>query len=229
MSAEGHAALWFTVVALGIYHGLNPAMGWPLAVASGMTARRGSAVFATLMPLGVGHLLAMAVAVLPFTLLSGLLQHGRAVRLGAGCLLLLFGAYRLVNRRHPRCLARIRPTQLTGWAFVMATAHGAGLMLVPVALGLCSTTARTAPSGALAHDALRMLPGVSDAATALLVALVHTLAVQVSGVAVAWLVYRWLGLQFVRRAWFNLDALWGAGLIVAGAVSGAMAIRLPVQ
>jgi hypothetical protein len=70
VSAEGHAALWFTVVAFGIYHGVNPAMGWPLAVANGLAARRGGAVFATLMPLGAGHLLAMAVAVLPFALLG---------------------------------------------------------------------------------------------------------------------------------------------------------------
>ena len=222
MSAEGHAALWFTVVAFGIYHGLNPAMGWPLAVANGLAARRGGAVFATLLPLGAGHLLAMAVAVLPFALLSEVLQHSRAIRIGAGALVLLFGLYKLAVRRHPRYLARIRPTQLAWWSFVMATAHGAGLMLVPVALGLCAT-AQTDPSGVSGHAALETLLR-SGLVTAIGVTLVHTLAMLVSGVAIAWVVYRWLGLQFLRRAWFNLDFLWGASLVAAGGVSSAMAL-----
>jgi hypothetical protein len=212
----GHAALWFLVVAFGVFHGLNPAMGWPLAVANGLSARRGSAVFATLVPLGAGHLLAMAVALLPFALLDDLLIHGQALRLGAGAMLLLFGAYKLAVRRHPRALARIRPTQLVGWSFLMASAHGAGLMLVPVTLGLCVS----APAG---HAALATMMR-SGLATALGVALVHTLAMLASGVAIAWLVYRYLGLQFLRRAWFNLDALWGASLVIAGGAGGAMAL-----
>ena len=222
MSAEGHAALWFTVVAFGIYHGLNPAMGWPLAVANGLAARRGGAVFATLLPLGAGHLLAMAVAVLPFALLSEVLQHSRAIRIGAGALVLLFGLYKLAVRRHPRYLARIRPAQLAWWSFLMATAHGAGLMLVPVALGLCAT-AQTDPIGVSGHAALETLLR-SGLVTAIGVTLVHTLAMLVSGVAIAWVVYRWLGLQFLRRAWFNLDFLWGASLVAAGGVSSAMAL-----
>ncbi|MEP7056603.1 MAG: hypothetical protein ABI809_02365, partial [Caldimonas sp.] len=152
----GDAALWLTVAGFGVYHGLNPAMGWPLAVANGLTERRGAAVFATLAPLGAGHLAAMAIAVLPFALLGEIVRHGRALRIGAGALVLLFGVYRLVDRRHPRLLARIRPTQLAWWSFVMATAHGAGLMLVPVALGLC-TAAAPAASGASAHAALGTL------------------------------------------------------------------------
>ena len=222
MIADGHAALWFTVIAFGIYHGLNPAMGWPLAVANGLSERRDAAVFATLAPLGAGHFLAMAVAVLPFALLSEFMKHGQAIRVGAGMLVLLFGIYRLVDRRHPRFLARIRPTQLVWWSFVMATAHGAGLMLVPVALGLCAAT----PTGASGHAALDTLLR-SGIATAIGVSVVHTLAMLASGVTIAWLVYRYLGLKFLRRAWLNLDLLWGASLVVAGGVSSAMALWWP--
>ena len=224
MTADGHAALWFTVIAFGVYHGLNPALGWPLAVANGLSERRDAAVFATLAPLGAGHFLAMAVAVLPFVLLSEVMRHGQAIRVGAGVMVLLFGIYRLVDRRHPRYLARIRPTQLAWWSFVMATAHGAGLMLVPVALGLCAT----APSGAGGHAALETLLQ-SGVAIAIGVTIVHTLAMLVSGVAIAWLVYRYLGLQFLRRAWLNLDLVWGASLVVAGGVSVALALWLPLH
>lgn len=223
MTAD-HAALWFTVIAFGVYHGLNPAMGWPLAVANGLSARRDAAVFATLVPLGAGHLLAMAVAVLPFALLSEYLQRGQAIRVGSGVVVLLFGVYKLVDRRHPRYLARIPPTQLAWWAFLMATAHGAGLMLVPVALGLCAT----APTDTTGHAALETLLR-SGLATAIAVTIVHTLAMLVSGVAIAWLVYRYLGLQFLRRAWLNLDSLWGASLVVAGGVSVGLALWSPLH
>ena len=219
MSADGQAALWLTVVAFGVYHGLNPAMGWPLAVANGLSARRDLAVFATLVPLGVGHLLAMAVAVLPFALLTELLNRGQAIRVGAGALVLLFGVYKLVDRRHPRLLARIPPTQLVWWSFAMATAHGAGLMLVPVALGLCAT----APGDPAGRAAFGALMG-SDIVTAIVVTIVHTGAMLVSGITIAWLVYRYLGLAFLRRAWLNLDLLWGASLVAAGGVTTAMAL-----
>lgn len=220
MIVDGRTALWFTVVALGVYHGLNPAMGWPLAVANGLSAKRDGAVFATLGPLGAGHLLAMVVAVLPFAVLSEYLQHSQAIRVGAGVLVLLFGVYKLADRRHPRYLVRIPPTQLAWWSFLMATAHGAGLMLVPVALGLCTA----GPSVATSHAGLGTLMQ-SGVATAIAVIAVHTLAMLVSGVAIAWLVYRYLGLQFLRRAWLNLDTLWGTSLVAAGGSSIALALR----
>ena len=222
MSADGIAALWVTVIALGVYHGLNPAMGWPLAVANGLSVRRDSAVFATLAPLGTGHLLAMAVTVLPFAVLAEYVQRGHAIRVAAGALVLLFGVYKLIDRRHPRYLARIAPTQLAWWSFVMATAHGAGLMLVPVALGLC-TAARGGPARAGALDALLR----SGTATAIGVTVVHTVAMLVSGVSIAWLVYRYLGLQFLRRIWVNVDVLWSASLVVAGSASIAIAVASP--
>ena len=210
------AGLWLGVVGFGLWHGLNPAMGWPLAVARGLEQRRDGAVFATLGPLAAGHFLVMAVVLVPFALLAWLAEWGRAVRVGAGLLVLAFGLWRLLQRRHPRFLARVRPTQLAWWSFLMATAHGAGLMLVPIALGLC---AAAAPAGDALAGAMRAGLGM-----ALLVSAVHTLAMLAAGGAAAWSVYRWLGLRVLSRAWLDLDLLWGATLVATGAVSLALAL-----
>ena len=205
---SSNAALWATIVALGLYHGLNPAMGWPLAVANGMAQRQPAAVFGTVLPLAGGHLAAMAVVLLPFAWLAWMMDFGRAIRLGAGALVLLFGLYKLARPRRPRVLARIPPTQLAWWSFLMATAHGAGLMLVPFMLGLCAN-----------DPAMR----AGDLGTALAVSVVHTAAMLLAGLAMAWLVYRYLGLQFLRRAWFNLDAVWAGSLVIAGIAGLVMA------
>jgi hypothetical protein len=214
--------LWLAVVGLGIYHGLNPAMGWPLAVANGLAARRARAVFATVLPLGAGHLLAMAVVLLPFALLARLVEWQSVLRAGAAALVLAFGLYRLIVRRHPRALARIAPTRLAWWSFLMATAHGAALMLLPIMLSLCRTDSGAAMAGE--HAALATLMA-SGGAIAVAVALLHTLAMVVSGLLMAWLVYRWVGLKFLRRSWLNLDALWAASLIVAGVAGLWMALE----
>lgn len=215
---ESHVALWLAVLALGAYHGLNPAMGWPLAVASGLQARRDRAVLATIMPLGIGHFAAMAIVLVPFALLDWLLAHGDAIRIASGLAVALFGVYKLIRRRHPRFIARVRPSRVALWSFLMASAHGAGLMLLPIALGLCGS----ATAGAAVGELMR-----SGAAIALVVAAVHTLAMIVCGVAIAWVVYRWLGLKFLERAWLNLDAVWGASLVAAGGagVIAALAAR----
>jgi hypothetical protein len=211
-------SLWAGVVAIGIYHGLNPAMGWPLAVANGLERRRARAVLAMWMPLGAGHLCAMALVLVPFAMLTWMMAWGRELRLGAGALVLLFGLWRLVRRRHPRWLARVRPTQVAWWSFLMATAHGAALMLVPFLLGLCGpgtgAGAAGAP-GALDHEATMRALGTSLAA-AIGVALVHTTAMIASGLGIAWAVFRSLGLQVLRRAWLDLDVVWALGLIVSG-------------
>jgi hypothetical protein len=213
------SALWLAVVALGIYHGLNPAMGWPLAVANGMTDRRARSVFATLLPLGAGHFLAIAVALAPFSWLSWYVEWSRAVRIGAGIAVLLFGAFKLIRRRHPRLLARIPPTRLVWWSFLMATAHGAGLMLVPFMLSLCATPAH----GTMATSVAAFLAR-ANLGTAMQVAAVHTLAAILAGISMAWVVYRYLGLRFLRLTWLNLDAVWGASLVLAGAAGIALGV-----
>jgi hypothetical protein len=223
LGVNATATLWLTIVAVGLYHGLNPAMGWPIAVANGMEARRSAAVFATLVPLGGGHFAAMAVVLVPFAWIGLYVEWSRTVRLAAGALVLLFGLFKLVDQRHWRALARVRPGQLAWWSFLMATAHGAGLMLVPFMLGLC--VAGT-PGGAL--DGGRASIGDylarSGLATAVAVAAVHTLAMILAGLAMAWAVYRYLGLRFLRRSWLNLDAVWGASLAVTGSAGIAMAL-----
>lgn len=209
------AGLWLAVVASGLYHGINPGMGWPLAVSAGLMERSPRALVAALGPLTIGHLLAMAVVILPFALLVTLVAWQQPIRIGASLLVIGFGIYRLVNRRHPRALARIRPTQLGLWSFAVAMAHGAGLMLVPIYLGLCRVAGGDQAAGTLIGGDLGM--GV-------LVAAVHSVAMVAAGGAFAWLVYRILGLKAVARSWFNLDAVWAGSLILVGGLSLALAL-----
>ena len=202
------------MVASGLYHGLNPAMGWPLAVSAGLMERRPRALVAALGLLAVGHLLAMLVILLPFALLVALRRNGSA-RSGSAraCCVIGFGVFRLINRRHPRALARIRPTQLALWSFAVAIAHGAGLMLVPIYLGLCRPSDMDR-----GHEAAGTLIS-ANLTMALLVSTVHAGAMMAVGGLLAWLVYRHLGLKVVSQTWFNLDAIWAASLILVGTLS----------
>jgi hypothetical protein len=212
------AALWLAVVASGLYHGVNPGMGWPLAVSAGLMERRPRALVAALGPLTVGHLLAMLVVILPFSLLVALVQWQLQIQVAASVLLIGFGLYRLVDRRHPRAIARIRPTQLGLWSFAVAIAHGAGLMLVPIYLGLCR--AADLDSGHRAAGALIQ----ANLGMAILVSIVHSVTMIAAGGTLAWLVYRHLGLKFVARSWFNLDATWAASVVLVGGLSLAISL-----
>jgi len=206
------AGLWLAVVASGLYHGVNPGMGWPLAVSAGLMGRGRRDVVGALAPLAAGHLLSMLVILLPFALMTALLDWQREIRIGASAAVIAFGVFRLVNRRHPRALARIRPTQLALWSFAIATAHGAGLMLLPIYLGLCSTEDLDT-----VHRASSILMA-QNAATAVLVSLTHTLSMVTAGGVIALIVYGWLGLKFISRSWFNLDFVWAMSLILIGAI-----------
>jgi hypothetical protein len=212
------AGLWLAVVASGLYHGVNPGMGWPLAVSAGLIESSPRALFASLWPLTVGHLLAMLVVILPFALLVSLVEWQQQIQIGASFLVIGFGIFRFINRRHPRVLGRIRPTQLGLWSFVVAIAHGAGLMLVPIYLGLCR--AADLDKG---HEAASALIN-SNLRMAILISTVHSVAMVAAGGAFAWLVYRYLGLKFVSRSWFNLDAIWTFSLVLVGALSLAFSL-----
>ena len=212
------AWLWLAVVASGLYHGVNPGMGWPLAVSAGLMERSPRALVAALGSLMVGHLLAMLAVILPFSLLVALVEWQRQIRIGASLLVVGFGMFRLVNRRHPRALARIPPAQLGLWSFAVAAAHGAGLMLVPIYLGLCRV-----PGLDRSHAAVSALIN-ADLGMAVLVSVIHTIAMIAAGGTAAWLVYRYLGLKFVSRSWFNLDASWAASLVAVGALSLAISM-----
>ena len=212
------AGLWLAVVVSGIYHELNPGMGWPLAVSAGLLERNARALVAALGPLTLGHLLAILLVILPFGLLLALVEWRQPIQIVASLIVIAFGVFRLINQRHPRVLARIPPTQLALWSFVVAIAHGAGLMLVPIYLGLC----RAADLDA-GHEAAGTLIN-ANLTMAVLVALVHALAMISAGGVLAWLVYRYLGLRFLSRSWFNLDSLWAASLVLVGAVSLVLTI-----
>jgi hypothetical protein len=215
------AGLWLAVIASGLYHGVNPGMGWPLAVSAGMMEKSPRPLVAALGALAAGHLLAMLVMILPFSLLISLVYWQRQIRIGASVLVMGFGAFRLIDRRHPRALARIKPSQLALWSFAAAIAHGAGLMLAPIYLGLCEANGLNrgdAAAGTLISANLGM---------ALLVSIVHSGAMIAAGGLCAWLVYRYLGLKFVARSWFNLETTWAATLILIGAISLAFCLVGP--
>jgi hypothetical protein len=206
------AGLWLAVVASGVYHGVNPGMGWPLAVSAGLMGKGRRDLIASLGPLGAGHFLAMAGILAPFAAMTALVAWQREIRIGAGLLVIAAGLYLLIAPRHPRFLARIKPTQLALWSFAVATAHGAGLMLLPIYLGIC--TAEERDIGHLAMTALVR----GNLRTAIAISIVHAAAMIVSGGIVAFAVHEWLGLRFISKSWFNLDVVWAQSLIFVGAI-----------
>ena len=205
-------ALWGAVIFSGLYHGVNPAMGWPLAVSAALFERKKSALFKATIALGIGHLFSMLIILLPFSILTSFMIWESEIRIGAGLLVMSLGIYLLINNRHPKFLARIPPSKLALWSFLAALAHGAGLMLVPIYLGLCSP--EDFDKG---HKAASALMG-SKLETAFIVAIIHTLAMSFIGAILATLVYFWLGLKFISKSWFNLDFIWAISLILVGAI-----------
>lgn len=216
---SGDAGLWWAVVAVGVYHGLNPGMGWPLAVSSALMERRATALPQALAALATGHFLSMTAILMPFSLMVALVDWQREIRILAALIVIAMGAYLLVNRRHPRFLSRVPPSKLALWSFLAALAHGAGLMLVPMYLGLCAADGLDA--GHAAATALM----AANLGTALAVAAVHTLAMVLAGGALALLVYLWLGVRVVSKTWFNLDLVWAVSLVAVGGIGLAGAWR----
>jgi hypothetical protein len=209
-------ALWWAVIFSGIYHGVNPGMGWPLAVSAALFERKKSAMIKASAMLATGHFLAMIVILLPFSMMYFLVNNEREIRLGAGVLVIAMGIYLLINRRHPKILARIHPAKLGLWSFLAATAHGAGLMLVPIYLGICGLLVLGESVSETGHAAAQVLMS-NNITTAFLVAATHTFAMTFAGAAIAIFVYTWFGLKFISKSWFNLDLLWALSLITVGA------------
>lgn len=209
-------ALWWAVIFSGGYHGINPGMGWPLAVSAALMERKFSALPKALSLLALGHFLAMIAILLPFSLMIWLVEREQEIRIGAGLLVIAMGIYLLINSQHPRYLARVHPTKLGLWSFLAAIAHGAGLMLVPMYLGICKELDAQANLAEVGHLAGQSLMS-NDIMTALWVAIVHTGAMTVAGAMLAIFVYWWLGLKFISKAWFNLDTVWACSLVLVGA------------
>jgi len=207
---ETALGLWLAVLASGLYHGVNPGMGWPLAVSGALFERREGALWRAMGALGLGHLLAMVGILLPFAAMVVLVDHQREIQIGAALVVIAMGLWIAVTRRHPRFLARVKPGRLTLWSFLVALAHGAGLMLVPIYLGLCQAD----DLGMSAEAASGLL--LQNVEVALTVAVFHTVAMLASGGALAFGVYRVFGLKFITQSWFNLELFWALSLIGVG-------------
>lgn len=204
-------ALWGAVIFSGFYHGINPGMGWPLAVSAALMERKHKAMPRALAMLALGHFLAMIGILLPFSMMIALIEWEVEIRIAAGLLVIAMGIYLLINRRHPKFLARVHPARLVLWSFLAAMAHGAGLMLVPIYLGLCAVGVDET-----GHVAAQSLMG-NNIVTAFTVAAVHTLSMTFAGGLIAVVIYVWLGLKFLSRTWFNLDVVWALSLVLVGA------------
>lgn len=211
--SSGTVGLWLAVIVSGMYHGANPGMGWPLAVSAALMGKSRHDLYPALGALALGHFIAMAAILLPFAVMIALIAWQRDMRITAALIVIGYGLFLCVRNRHPRFLARIPPSRLALWSLLAATAHGAGLMLLPIYLGLCRAASLDA-----GHRAAAALMGANTAA-ALAVALVHTSAMMGTGGAIAFAVYRWWGLTAIGKSWFNLDRLWGGSLVVVGSIS----------
>lgn len=210
---SGTTGLWWAVIVSGIYHGLNPGMGWPLAVSAALMQKKHIALIKALCALAIGHFIAMLSMLLPFSLLMSLIQWEFEIRLGASLILIALGLFLFLYNKHPRFLSRIQPSRIMLWSCLIAIAHGAGLMLLPIYLGICR--AQQLDSG---HQAAASLM-TSNISSALIVSAVHTLAMLFAGALIAAIIYFWLGLKFLSSTWFNLDRIWAASLILVGVFS----------
>jgi len=205
MSA-GDVSPWLVLIGLGAFHGLNPAMGWLFAVALGLYRQSRKVVLVSLIPIALGHAASIAVVVYAVMGLGTTIDQA-TFRVLSGVLLIAWGVYHLVyGHRH-----RLRIGLSTGlvglfaWSFVMATAHGAGAMLIPVLMPL-----------AQGGEHARHMPITNSLWIGSLAVLVHSLAMLVTTGIVALTVYHWAGLDFLRRGWINLDVIWTTALIVMG-------------
>jgi hypothetical protein len=208
----GSTALWLMLL-LGAFHGINPGMGWLFAVALGMQERKGSAVAKALVPIALGHALAVVSVVMAAAYL-GMALPQNAIRYSVAAILFSLGIYLLVGHHHPRWIRmQVGFRDLTLWSFLMASAHGAGLMVLPVLLGASAVQAADPMSGHLHASA------AASPIAALLAAGIHTAAYLAVTGMVAWVVYTKLGLAILRTAWLNLNQVWAGALVITGLVT----------
>jgi hypothetical protein len=206
---EGAFWSWVALLGLGAFHGINPGMGWLFAVALGLQERRRAAVWRAMFPLAFGHALAIGGVIL-LAILAGVALPAGSLKVPVAGFLIALGVYRLFRHRHPRWGGmRVGMGGLTVWSFLMASAHGAGLMVLPIFLGM------TAAQGASCHAS----HGGAEPMTAFLATTIHGAGYLVVTAFAAWIVFEKLGLGLLRRAWFNLDLLWASALIATGALA----------
>jgi hypothetical protein len=203
---------WLAVFGLGMFHGINPAMGWLFAVALGLQEQRHAAVYRALPPMVLGHALSIGIIVAAVLVARVSLPHG-ILKIAAAAILFAFGLYRLLRSRHPSWVGmRVGFGDLTLWSFVMASAHGAGLMLVPFFL--------SAPGKSHHHDTHQMhawaLANFTAPSLLIMAVVVHTLGYLLTTALVAIVVYEKLGVAILRGAWYNIDFVWMLALMITG-------------
>ena len=208
-----HATIsWLALMGLGAFHGINPGMGWLFAVALGMQEKRRGAVYQALLPLAFGHALAV-VAAIAVAVVMGVVLPLAVLQWVIAAFLLLLGLSRLLRHRHPRWSGmKVGMGGLTAWSFLMASAHGAGLMVVPLFLGM------TMSADHHAHHSM----AATNAPLAFLATGVHAAGYLLVTAVVAALVFEKFGVGLLRRAWFNLDRIWAVTLIATGALTLAL-------
>jgi len=202
---------WLALTGLGMFHGVNPAMGWLFAVALGLHRQRRQVVLLSLAPIALGHALSISVVIAALMLLGVVVDH-RMVRMAAGVILIAWAIYhwRYGHRHRVRVGMRTGFAGLTLWSFLMATGHGAGLMLVPALMPLHMTHTH----GQAGHG--HPIMGEGSLWIAIAAVGVHTLAMLLVTGVVAVITYEWLGLGFLRRGWINFDVLWTIVLLATG-------------
>ena len=200
--------LWLAVAALGLFHGINPAMGWLFAAALGLNRGSERVVWLSLLPIGLGHTVAVAIIVFIALGLGLVLDTGLLQRLGAVILFAWAAWHVLYGRRHKvRFGMQVGLGGLFLWSFLMANAHGAGLMLVPAVIPLC-----------LAASPAHQLTASGSLPVALAALGLHAGVMLATIGIIAIVVYKWLGVAFLRRGWINFDLLWTIALIVCGII-----------
>jgi hypothetical protein len=200
---------WATLFLLGAYHGINPAMGWLFAVALGLQKKSGRAVWASLVPIATGHVVAIAAVIL-VAVLAGAVVPVHVLRIAVVVILVGFGVYRIVSKSHPRFGGmQVGFRDLTIWSFLMACAHGAGLMLLPVLLGM----------SAMGVDHSSHVTAFPSVKMQFLAVAMHTCGYLLLTGTIAWVVFTRLGVSVLRKAWLNLDFVWAVALIATAGLT----------
>jgi len=212
--------LWLALLGLGAYHGLNPAMSWLFAVSQGMQQGSRRGVTRSLLPIAIGHELSIVVIAAAVFGAAAVVDTS-VLHIAAAAILVAFGLFRFAKpHAHWRWTKmRVNNRELTLWSFLMATAHGAGLMVAPALIGLQGASAAAA-SSVSAHDHADVVLGTQSSIPAVGVGvMLHVAAMLVVMGVVALVVYEKLGLGLLRRAWVNTDQVWAGAFVLAGAVT----------